>query len=100
MIKLQRIRALLISASTLKDNGWRDHTSRNRNEVLLKHLWDISENTELKTQLQLSRSNDEMAGSLSKDEYDTDTTQAGLSDAVLALNPERDSELCTLEHGA
>jgi iron complex outermembrane receptor protein len=88
--------AYLVALSALQDSGWRDHTARDRKELLIKHLWEISENQELKTQLQLSRSNDEMAGSLSKEQYRTRPESSGLSDAVLAVDPVRESDFARL----
>ncbi len=88
--------SLLIAGSALQDNGWRDHTARDRQELLLKHLWLLDDRNEINTQLQTSRSHDEMASSLSKDEYRSDPTLSGLSDQVLAIDPVRKSDFARL----
>ncbi|MDF2182396.1 TonB-dependent receptor [Neptuniibacter sp. CAU 1671] len=88
--------SLLIATSYLQDNGWRDHTARDRKELLLKHLWLLDDRNEIKTQFQTSRSNDEMATSLSADDYRTDPTLSGLGDQVLAIDPIRESDFARL----
>lgn len=94
--KVSEDQAFLISASALQDKGWRDHTARERQEVLLKHLWELDADTELKTQFQVSTMTDEMATSLTKDQYETDPSQSGLNSLVQAINPERDSDFARL----
>ena len=94
--KISEDQAFLFSASALQDNGWRDHTARDRQEVLVKHLWKIDADTELKTQFQASTMTDEMATSLNASQLKEDRTQSGLSDAVQAINPERDSDFARL----
>lgn len=94
--KISHDQAFLISASALQHNGWRDHTARDRQEVLLKHLWDIGTDTELKTQFQASTMTDEMASSLTKDQYEADPSQSGLAPVVEAIDPERDSDFARL----
>jgi len=94
--KISEDQAFLFSASALQDNGWRDHTARDRQEVLVKHLWKIDADTELKTQFQASTMTDEMATSLNATQLKEDRTQSGLSDAVQAINPERDSDFARL----
>lgn len=94
--KISEDQAFLFSASALQDNGWRDHTARDRQEVLVKHLWKIDADTELKTQFQASTMTDEMATSLNATQLKEDRTQSGLSDAVQAINPERDSDFVRL----
>ncbi len=86
----------LIAGSLLQDNGWRDHTARDRSELLLKHHWTIDENNELKTQLQISSHEDEMAGSLTESQFNDDPSNSGLSDAVLATDPVRHSDFYRL----
>ena len=88
--------AILFAASALKDDGWRDHTSRERQELLLKHLWELDASNELKTQFQFSTMTDEMATSLSEDDYRNNPTDSGLSDQVLATDPERKSDFIRL----
>ena len=94
--KISSDQAYLISASALQDKGWRDHTARDRQEVLLKHLWEIGTDTELKTQFQASTMTDEMATSLSKEQYEADPAQSGLNPLVQAINPERESDFARL----
>ncbi|WP_415902006.1 TonB-dependent receptor [Neptuniibacter sp. QD29_5] len=94
--KISEDQAFLISASAFQDNGWRDHTARDRQEILAKHIWEIDEDTELKTQFQVSTMTDEMASSLDAEELAKDRTQSGLSDAVKAIDPERDSDFARL----
>ncbi len=88
--------AILFAASALKDDGWRDHTSRERQELLVKHLWELDANNELKTQFQFSTMTDEMATSLSEDDYRNNPMDSGLSDQVLATDPERKSDFLRL----
>ena len=87
--------AILIAASALQDGGWRDHTRRERQELLLKHLWQ-GEESEIKTVLQLSQLEDESASGLTQAQYDRGTTQTGLSDQVLATDPQRSSDFIRL----
>lgn len=88
--------ALLFAASALQDNGWREQSGRERQEVLLKHLWLLDDDNELITQLQASTLTDEMATSLSETAYQNTPQDSGLSPAVAALNPERDSDYLRL----
>lgn len=88
--------AILVAASALKEDGWREHTARERQEVLVKHLWQLNETDELKTQFQASTLKDEMASSLSESAYESDKTQSGLTDQVLATDPERTSDFVRL----
>ncbi|MCV6588815.1 MAG: TonB-dependent receptor plug domain-containing protein, partial [Marinobacterium sp.] len=88
--------AYMVAASGLKDGGWRDHTARDRQELLAKHLWQLNDDNSLKTVLQLSRLDDESASSLLEDQYRTDPTDNGLSDQVLAINPHRNSDFARL----
>ncbi len=93
---IDKEQAFLFSASSLQDKGWREHTARDRQEVLLKHLWELNADTDIKTALQLSTMTDEMATSLSREQYESNPTRSGLSDAVQAINPERDSDFARL----
>ncbi|MCV6590867.1 MAG: TonB-dependent receptor, partial [Marinobacterium sp.] len=88
--------AYMVAASSLKDGGWRDHTARDRQELLAKHLWQLDDDNSLKTVLQLSRLDDESASSLLENQYRTDPTDNGLSDQVLAINPHRNSDFARL----
>lgn len=94
--KIAEDQAILISGSALQDKGWREHSARDRQELMLKHLWLLDEDTELKTQFQASSHNDEMATSLTEEQYYSDPTQSGLSRDVQAINPERDSDFIRL----
>lgn len=87
---------MLISGSLLHNDGWRDHTTRDRGELLMKHDWIMDEKNALKTQLQLSRHEDEMAGSLTEAQYREDPKHAGLSHDVLATDPVRESDFVRL----
>ena len=93
---LNEEQAILVAASSLKDDGWRAHTTRERQEMLVKHLWQLNETDELKTQFQVSTLKDEMATSLSESAYKNDKTDSGLSDQVLATDPERTSDFVRL----
>lgn len=84
--------AVLVAASALRDEGWRDNTGRERQELLVKHLWEISEQDEVKTQLQLSSMRDEMASALSETDYLTRPENSGLSPQALAQRPVRTSD--------
>ena len=88
--------SFLIAGSLLQDNGWREHTARERGELLVKHRWLIDEKNELNSQLQLSRHKDEMASSLTGDQFNDTPELSGLSDEVLATDPVRDSDFIRL----
>ena len=84
--------SFLVAGSALKDNGWRDHSGRERSEVLFKHQWQLDDNNELKTQFQASTLTDLSSTSLSETDYRENPTSSGLSDAVLAIDPQRESD--------
>ena len=88
--------SFLVAGSFLQDNGWREHTARERSEVLLKHQWQLNDTNELKTQFQASSHEDEMASSLSETQFKTTPELSGLSDAVLAIDPVRESDFARL----
>jgi len=88
--------AFFIAASALEDGGWRDHTRRERQEIIAKHLWQLDADNSLKTVLQVSQLDDESATSLSEDLYRSAPTDSGLSDAVLAIDPHRTSDFARL----
>lgn len=86
----------MVAASALEDGGWRDHTARDRQEIIAKHLWQLDDNNSLKTVLQLSQLDDESSTSLTEDQFLARSTVSGLSDAVLAIDPHRHSDFARL----
>lgn len=85
-----------ISGSYLKNDGWRDHTASERGEITLRHELDLSDNERLVTSFVASDLEQEMAASLTKDLYDNDKTNSGLSDTVLASEPLRKTQYMRL----
>lgn len=85
-----------VSASYLNNDGWRDHTGSKRAEITLRHELDLGNNERLVTSFVASDLEQEMAASLSKDLYDNDKTNSGLSDTVLANDPLRKTKYMRL----
>lgn len=85
-----------VSGSYLKNDGWRDHTGSERAEVSLRHELDLGNNERLITSFVASDLEQEMAASLTKELYDNDKTNSGLSDAVLASDPLRKTKYLRL----
>lgn len=85
-----------LSGSYLKNEGWRDHTGSERAEVTFRHELDLGDNERLVTSFVASDLEQEMAASLTKDLYDNDKTNSGLSDAVLASDPLRKTKYIRL----
>ncbi|MCW8879326.1 MAG: TonB-dependent receptor [Kangiellaceae bacterium] len=84
------------SASHFNNDGWRDHTGSVRSEVNFRHELELDSSSRLVTLFTASNLEQEMAGSLSEDQYAQDPTQAGLSDTVLAVDPTRTTEYVRL----
>ena len=85
-----------VSGSYLKNDGWRDHTGSERAEISLRHELDFGNNERLITSFVASDLEQEMAASLTKELYDNDKTNSGLSDAVLASDPLRKTKYLRL----
>jgi len=85
-----------VSGSYLKNEGWRDHTGSERAEITLRHELDLGDNERLITSFVASDLEQEMAASLTKDLYDNDKTNSGLSDTVLASDPLRKTQYMRL----
>lgn len=94
--KISNTQGIRIAGSYLKNDGWRDHTGSERAEVTLRHELDLGDNERLITSFVASDLEQEMAASLSKDLYDNDKTNSGLSDAVLASDPLRKTKYIRL----
>jgi len=85
-----------VAGSYLNNDGWRDHTGSKRAEISLRHEWDISANETLVTSLVMSDLEQEMASTLSDDNYPSNKTHSGLSDTVLASDPLRKTKYIRL----
>lgn len=85
-----------VSGSYLKNDGWRDHAGSERAEISLRHELDFGNNERLITSFVTSDLEQEMAASLTKELYDNDKTNSGLSDAVLASDPLRKTKYLRL----
>ncbi|MFT4928352.1 MAG: iron complex outermembrane receptor protein [Phenylobacterium sp.] len=85
-----------VSGSAVQNDGWRDHTGSKRAEVTLRHEFNISDTEQLVNSLMVSDLELEMAATLLEDDYNTDRTLSGLSDAVLATDPTRKSRYVRL----
>ena len=85
-----------LAGSYLKNDGWRDHTGSERAEITFRHELDLGDNERLITSFVASDLEQEMAASLTKDLYDNDKTNSGLSDSVLASDPLRKTKYMRL----
>jgi outer membrane receptor protein involved in Fe transport len=85
-----------VSASYLDNEGWRDHTGSKRAEITLRHELDLGDDVRLVTSLVMSDLEQEMAANLTESLYNTDRTNSGLSDAVLASDPLRKTQYIRL----
>jgi outer membrane receptor protein involved in Fe transport len=85
-----------IAGSYLKNEGWRDHTGSERGEITLRHELDLGDYGRFVTSFVASDLEQEMATSLTKDLYDNDKTNSGLSDEVLASDPLRKTQYVRL----
>ncbi|TPH15188.1 TonB-dependent receptor [Litorilituus lipolyticus] len=88
------------SASYLTNDGWRDHTGSERAEINLRHEYEISNKQRLVTSFVASDLEQEMASGLKDKELDkifeSDWTDSGLSDEVLASDPLRKTQYMKL----
>lgn len=94
--KLSDTQGFRIAGSYLNNDGWREHTGSKRAEVTLRHELDLGDNERLVTSFVASDLEQEMAASLTKDLYDNDKTNSGLSDTVLASDPLRKTKYMRL----
>ncbi len=94
--KISDTQGFRIAGSYLKNDGWRDHTGSERAEITFRHEVDLGNNERLITSFVASDLEQEMAASLTKDLYDNDKTNSGLSDTVLASNPLRKTKYMRL----
>ncbi len=94
--KISDTQGFRISGSYLNNDGWRDHTGSERGEVTFRHELDLGDNERLVTSFVASDLEQEMAASLTKDLYDNDKTNSGLSDEVLASDPLRKTQYMRL----
>ncbi|MBL4899167.1 MAG: TonB-dependent receptor [Colwellia sp.] len=94
--QLSNTQGFRVSGSYLKNNGWRDHTGSERGEITLRHELDLGDNESLVTSFIASDLEQEMAASLTKDLYDNDKTNSGLSADVLASDPLRKTKYLRL----
>ena len=85
-----------IAASYLDNEGWREHTGSKRTEVTFRHEFEISDDERLVTSFVISDLEQEMAASLNEDLFNSDKTNSGLSDEVLASDPLRKTEYMRL----
>ena len=85
--KVSENNGLSISASYLKNDGWRDHTGSERSELTIRHEYEISNNERLVTSLVVSDLAQEMAASLDDEMIKNDRSNSGLSATVLAKDP-------------
>jgi iron complex outermembrane receptor protein len=94
--KLSNSQGFRVSASYLKNDGWRDHTGSERAELTFRHELDLNNTTRLVTSLVVSDLEQEMAASLTENLYKLDKTNSGLSAEVLASDPLRKSQYMRL----
>jgi len=94
--KISNTQGFRVSGSYLNNEGWRDHTGSQRAEVTLRHELDLGDNERLITSFVASDLEQEMAASLTKDLFDNDKTNSGLSDTVLASDPLRKTKYMRL----
>jgi len=94
--KISNTQGFRVSGSYLNNEGWRDHTGSQRAEVTLHHELDLGDNERLITSFVASDLEQEMAASLTKDLFDNDKTNSGLSDTVLASDPLRKTKYMRL----
>jgi len=94
--KLSETQGFRIAGSYLKNDGWRDHTGSERAEITLRHELELGDNERLVTSFVASDLEQEMAASLTKDLYDNDKTNSGLSETVLASDPLRKTQYMRL----
>lgn len=85
-----------VSASHLSNGGWRDHTASTRSEINFRHELELSNDSKLTTLFVASDLEQEMASSLSPEQYKAAPTHSGLSDTVLAVDPLRKSKYVRL----
>lgn len=94
--KLSDTQGFRIAGSYLKNDGWRDHTGSERAEITLRHELDLGDNERLITSFVASDLEQEMAASLTEDQYENDKKNSGLSDEVLASDPLRKTQYMRL----
>ncbi|MFT5234728.1 MAG: iron complex outermembrane receptor protein [Shewanella sp.] len=85
-----------VSASYLNNKGWRDHTGSKRAEVTLRHELELGDDERLVTSLVMSDLEQEMAANLTESIYNTNRTNSGLSNEVLASDPLRKTQYIRL----
>lgn len=88
--------AIRVSGSVLSNDGWRDHTASKRGEVTLRHEYTIDENQQLVSSFIVSDLEQEMASHSSEEAFLAQSRDSGLSDAVLASDPTRESKYMRL----
>ena len=88
--------AYRVAGSYMKNDGWRDHTGSKRGELTLRHEYELGDSERLVSSLVVSDLEQEMAASLSEDQYKADPTHSGLTDAVLATDPTRKTQYLRL----
>ncbi len=87
---------LRVSGSYLTNEGWREHTGSERAEMTVRHELEINANEHFVTSFVMSYLEQEMAGSLTKEQFVDDITHSGLSDGVLASDPLRKTQYMRL----
>ena len=85
-----------VSASYLKNKGWREHTGSKRAELSLRHELTLADDERIVTSLVISDLEQEMAARLTADAFKNDKTSSGLSDTVLASDPRRKTQYLRL----
>ena len=90
--QLSENNSIRVSGSTLKNDGWRDHTGSNRTEITARHEYQINKNQTLVNSIIASDLEQQMSSGLSEETFNNNPTDSGLSDAVLATDPKRKSK--------
>jgi outer membrane receptor protein involved in Fe transport len=94
--KLSSTQGIRVSASAIKNDGWRDHTGSQRAEINLRHEYEIANNERLVTSIVASDLEQEMAANLNDDQIENNRSHSGLSDAVLDTDPLRKTQYVRL----
>ncbi len=89
-VSLNDNHAIRLAASRSYDEGWRDHTANERQELNLQHQFQ-DQRWVIRNQLLVSDLRNEMASALDKDTFEQDRTNDGLPESVRQYDPTRET---------
>lgn len=87
--------AINVGLSRSYDEGWRDHTANERQEINLQHLYQ-GDGINVRSQLLVSDLRNEMASALDKTTYENDRNNDGLPASVRQYDPTRETAYARL----